>query len=305
MTYANSIGKSYEYRLRNWFVEKGWRSERNPLSGASQQISEQLGKHDVRAWKDNIFLQIEAKKTGIKKKNKAGEDDDTMVIQKEWLDKIDFNNDEFLVFSFNRCQQHFAFMTNDSAEKIIGTLGMKKSDVHEAKGGSGFGFKRQWLEDQRGLIVVCDFIGKTWYALDLEEYIDAREKSGIPTAATSFEDKIKSIQSMDLLKELHAAESSTWTTKQNRLYYSKLERLETGEENKYNPEFIKQGQFWLSEDKKFDWDRNTVEQIISKVQGWTDKNLIENEDGEIVWSNESDIATLDKEIAKILGLDKK
>ena len=50
----------------------------------------------------------------IKKKNKAGEDDDTLVIQKEWLDKINFDNDEFLVFSFNRSQQHFTYMTQES-----------------------------------------------------------------------------------------------------------------------------------------------------------------------------------------------
>lgn len=307
MVFANVIGKGYEYRVRNWFVDKGWKAERNPLSGASDQIEEELGKHDVRAWRDdlNIFLQIECKKTMIKKKNKAGEDDDTLVVQKEWLDKINFDNDEFLVFSFNRCLQHFAYMTQEAAERIIGSLNMKKSEPFEARGDKGYGFKREWLEGKPELIFVSKFMDKTWYAMDLEVFINARETCKIATKATSFEEQIKVIQKVDVLKELFTTEGSTWNTRQLRLYYSKLERLESGKDNAYNPSFIKDGQFWLDEGKKFDWDKNTVEQIVNKVQSWIDKNLQEDGGGEIVWTNESDIKTLESEIVKILGLDKK
>lgn len=307
MTFAHVIGKDYEYRLRNWFVEKGWKAERNPLSGASDQIEEQLGKHDVRAWKEdlNIFLQIECKKTMQKKKTKDGQDDDTLIIQKEWLDKIDFDNDEFLVFSYNRCQQHFAYMTKEASEKILDSSKMKVLPAFEPRGGSGFGFKREWLEDKKDVIHVSNFIGKTWYAMDLEVFIDAREKSKIPTKATSFDEKIKTIHSIDTLKELFTTESANWNTREFRLYYSKLERLETGKDNAYNPTFIKDSQFWLEEKKKFDWDKNTIEQIINKVQAWTDKNLEENEDGEMVWENNENIDVLQNQIKKILGLDKK
>ena len=303
MVFAHVIGKGFEYRLRNWFVEKGWNAERNPLSGASEQIEEQLGKHDVRAWKGDIFLQIECKKTMKKKKTKDGLDDDTLIIQKEWLDKINFDNDEFLVFSYNRSKQHFAFMTKEASDKILESSKMKLTPTYEPRGDVGFGFKRDWLEDKKEVIHVSNFIGKIWYAMDLEVFIDAREKSGIPTKATSFDEKIKTIQNADVLKNLFKEESSKWTTREFRLYYSKLERLESGKDNQYNPTFIKDSQFWLDEKKKFDWDQNTIEQVINKVQGWTDKNLEENDDGEMVWLNNEDIIILTKQIKKILGLD--
>lgn len=303
MVFAHVIGRGYEYRVRDLFLKKGWFAERNPLSGASDQIEEQLGKHDVRAWKGDIFLQIECKKTMKKKKTKDGQDDDTLIIQKEWLDKIDFTNDEFLVFSYNRSQQHFAFMTKEASEKILDSSKMKLTPVFEPRGSVGFGFKREWLEDKRDVIHVSDFDDKIWYAMDLEVFIDAREKCGLPTKATSFDEKIKVVQSIDTLKEMFK-ESSKWTTREMRLYYSKLERLESGKDNNYNPGFIKDSQFWLDEKKKFDWDQNTIDQVVAKVQVWTDKNLEENDDGEMVWSNNEDITVLTKQIKKILGLDK-
>ena len=307
MTFAHVIGKDYEYRVKQWFIDKGWKAERNPLSGASDQIEEQLGKHDVRAWKEdlNIFLQIECKKTMQKKKTKDGQDDDTLVIEKEWLDKIDFTNDEFLVFSYNRCQQHFAFMPKEESDKILTNVQLKQTPLYEPRGDSGFGFKRAWLEDKQDTIYTVKFLDRVWHAMDLGVFIDAREKSKIPTKATSFDEKIKTIHSIDVLKELFTTESATWTTKQLRLYYSKLERLESGKDNAYNPTFIKDSQFWLDEKKKFDWDQNTIDQIVKKVQAWTDKNLEPNDDGEMVWSFNEDETVLANQIKKILGLDKK
>ena len=121
----------------------------------------------------------------------------------------------------------------------------------------------------------------------------------------TLEEQMKSINDVKTLKELFEKESSNWETKQMRLYYSKLERLETGNSNAYSPSFIKEGQFWLDESKKFDWDENTVDQIAEKVQAWIDKNLEEDEGGNIVWSHNSKPESLKKDIKHILGLDKK
>ena len=306
MVFAHVIGRGYEYRLKEWFIAHGWKAERNPLSGASDQIEQELGKHDVRAWRDdlNIFLQIECKKTMIKKKNKAGEDDDTIVVQKEWLDKIDFENDEFLVFSFNRCQQHFAYMTQEAADRVIGPLNLNKSVVFEARGDKGYGFKREWLEGKSDFIFVSKFMDKTWYAMDLEIYINARERFKIPTKATSFDERLKIINTKETLKVLFDEESKGWGTKEYRLYYSKLERVESGKDNAYSPSFIKDSQFWLDEGKKFDWNENTVNQILEKIQSWTDKNLEEDKEGNLVWENNSEAESLRKEIKKYWGWTK-
>jgi hypothetical protein len=87
------------------------------------------------------------------------------------------------------------------------------------------------------------------------------------------------------------------------MYYSKLERLESGDVS-YNPSFIKEGQWWLPEDKRFDWNENTVKSIVDKVETWVDKNL-EDEDGNMIWGHGVPVASLEKDIRKILGLDKK
>jgi len=297
LVYSHVIGRDYEYRVRNWFIKKGWKSERNPLSGASDQIEQELGKHDVRSWKEDlrIFLQLECKKTS--------KTDDKLVIQKEWLDKIDFTNDEFLVFSYQRCKQHFAFMPKEEAEKIIGKLNLKKSTPHIANGAAGFSFKREWAEGIDG-IFVCEFLDRTWYTFDLEIYVDAREKFKIPTMPTSFSEKIKTITDIDTLKKMREEEESEWGTKEYRIYYSKLERLESGDVA-YNPEFIKEGQWWLDEKDKFDWDENTIKSILSKVDDWIDKNLEESDEGEMVWAFGSESEDLGKEIEKILGINKK
>lgn len=298
MTQSHVIGKSYEYRVRSWFIDKGWKAERNPLSGANEQIEEELGKHDIRCWRDDVkvFLQLECKKTN--------NEDNVLVIKKEWLDKIDFSNDEFLVFSYNRCKQHFAFMPEDVAEKVIEKLGLKKLQIYEASGESGFGFKREWLENKQDSIFICTFLEKTWYAFDLEAYVDAREKYKIETMANSISEMIKIINNIDDLKLLREKEEKNWGAKEYRLYYSKLERLESGEVS-YNPDFIKEGQWWLSDDKKFDWNESTIKNLSSKVEIWVDKNLEEDEEGDIAWSHNSPIEDLQKEFIKILGLDKK
>lgn len=297
-TQSHVIGKGYEYRVRDFFRKAGWKSERNPLSGASDQIEEELGKHDVRSWREdfNIFLQIECKKTN--------NEDGILGIKKEWIDKIDFSNDEILVFSFLRCGQDFIFIPLEIASPVLEKKKLTKLETHDASGDTVFGFKKEWIADQENKYCVVNFLNKSWAVFDLAVYVDYREKNKIETKAKNASDKVKAITSIDELKKLKETESSNWSTKEWKAYYSKLDRLESGDVS-YNPGFIKESQWWLPEDKKFDWDKNTVSYIIKKVESFIDGNLEEDDDGEIIWVNNKEVDSLSKDIEKILGLDKK
>jgi hypothetical protein len=294
-TQSHVIGKGFEYRLKAWFKSRdGWLAERNPLSGASDQIEEELGKHDVRAWREDfqIFLQIECKKTN--------NEEAVLGIKKEWIDKINFNNDEFLVFSFLRCGQNFIFIPLEMVSPVV--ISLKKLETYKASGDTVFGFKKEWIADKPDSYCIVDFIEKSWAVFDLTFYIDYREKNKIETKTTNSSDKIKVINTVDELKKYREAESSGWVTKDWKAYYNKLDRLESGETS-YNPAFIKEGQWWLPEDKKFDWNDNTIKSVMDKVQVFIDTNL-EEEDEEIVWAYNKDMKDLEKEVRKILGLDK-
>ena len=297
-TQSHIIGRGFEYRVRDYFRKVGWKAERNPLSGASDQIEEELGKHDVRAWKEspNIFLQIECKKTN--------DEDGILGIKKEWIDKINFNNDEILVFSYLRCGQDFIFIPKEIASDILAKMGMKPIQTLQARGDTIFGFKREWIEGKDKGYCIVEFLEKEWVVFDLALYVEYREKFKIETKSTTFADKIKTITNIDDLKKLRAEQEAGWKTKDWKMYYSKLERLESGDVS-YNPSFIKEGQWWLPEDKKFDWDKNTVKSILGKVKAFVNANLEENDDEDMVWSNNKDMDELEKEVNKILGLDKK
>jgi hypothetical protein len=303
MVFAHVIGRSYEYRVRNWFKEReNWEAERNPLSGASDQITEEMGKHDVRAWNDklNIFLQIECKKTSTEQ--------DNLKIQKEWLDKIDFSNDEFLVFSYQNCQQHFALMPKSAAQAILEKVEHKlklKEKIYEASGEVQFGFKKEWVDGKRDEIFLVKFNDVIYYILDLGEFIDLREKYIKPESENkSLIERIKTLNTKESLEKFFKDNESKMETRDKRAYYAKLERIESGNINEADHGMIKQNQFWLPEEKKFDWGENTVKQIIERVQDWVDTNL-EEEDDDIVWANNHDIDVLEKNIRKTLGLDKK
>ncbi len=296
MVDSHVIGRDYEYRVRNWFIKQGWKAERNPLSGASDQIEDELGKHDVRCWRDDlsIFLQLECKKKSTTK--------DILDIKKEWIDKIDFDNDELLVFSFKNCKQHFAFLTKEAADKVLGRMKLRKSETYEPRGDKVFGFKREWVEFKEEEIFVVNFMGKTWYTLDLGTYVTARENYKTVITPKTVAEKLKFINDAKKLKAFRKEDGENWDTKENRLYYAKLERLESGEENKYNPNFIKESQWWLSEEKRFDWDENTMKQITALVEKWLDKNLEESQDGELLWVMNEPVESLEKDIRKILGI---
>ncbi len=171
MATANVIGKGYEYRVKKWFIAHNWKSERNPLSGASQQISSELGKHDVRSWREDlrIFLQIECKKTN-KKAN-------TINVKQDWFDKIDFGNDEFLCFSYKNCLEHFCLMPTNVIDKIMPNLN-KTKEIYSPVGKKQFIMKREWLEKKPNQAFVLMFNNKEYSIVNLEEFINAREKSG-------------------------------------------------------------------------------------------------------------------------------
>ncbi len=56
----------------------GYEAARNPLSGSSKQISEQIGRHDVRAFKLNVKAFLECKKTAKSQ----------ITLHKSWFDKL-------------------------------------------------------------------------------------------------------------------------------------------------------------------------------------------------------------------------
>jgi len=85
-------GKSFEYRVRDCFIDNGWDSIVIPLSGASELISEEMGVLDVRASKGKKTIFCECKKTSK----------DSLNIKREWLSRLDSKNNEFLVFAMQR-----------------------------------------------------------------------------------------------------------------------------------------------------------------------------------------------------------
>jgi Holliday junction resolvase len=218
LVYSSTIGKNYEYRIRNWFRDLGWESERNPLSGASEQIVRNMGKHDVRVRKNDIFLQLECKKTN--KKNGI------LNIEKEWIDKINFNNDEFLIFSYKNCLQHFCLFPEKSVIEKIQKSELKiVEDTIKVSGKKQFGMKREIIEKNKGKVFRVLFDDIIYLILDLEEYIGLREKFG-PTQNQTFCNKISLMNNIDQLKEIYNKEKDNLTTTEHKEYYIKLEKLE-------------------------------------------------------------------------------
>jgi hypothetical protein len=295
MATAGAIGKSYEYRLRDWFRERGWFAERNPLSGASKQITEEMGKHDVRAWKSEIFLQIECKKT-----NKESE---SLAIQQEWLGKINFDNDEILCFSFKNCKQHFCLFPKRIGDAIFKEAQINKSDtVYKPIGNSGFGFKREWLENKDRYCFQADFSNVHYYIVDLELYIEHREKfDGHNEKSKGFVENVKALHDADKLRKLYRENESKLTTREKRIFYGKLERIENGKFNSVDATVMKESQFWI--DNKPVVKEEAINKIIEKVEQWVDVNLLEDEEtGNIFWAHKVDVGILKKIIKKILGI---
>ena len=295
MTTAGVIGKGYEYRVRDWFRERGWGSERNPLSGASKQITEEMGKHDVRSWKGNIFLQIECKKTN--------KESDSLDIKQEWLDKINFDNDEILCFSFKNCKQHFCLITKRMGDGVFKDAQLVKSDsVYKPIGNSSFGYKREWLENKPRFCSQVIFNNVIYYVVDLELFLEFREKyDGNNAESKGFVENVKAIHDIDKLKKLYKDSESKLTTREKRIFYGKLERLETGKLNAVDESTMRDSQFWL--ENKAEVKEEVIDKIIKKIEQWIDINLVEDEDsGNVFWGHKVEMDVLKKVIKKILGI---
>lgn len=240
---SGTSGKSFEYRVANWFDKKeGWRGARNPLSGASQQIVESISKHDVRAWNDklSIFLQIEAKKkTGINKETR-----DEIIIQQKWIKKIDFTKDELLVFATDRSDL-YVFLPTSRFFQILGrhySVNYSKDNVYS--GESQFLLRRDLIDGSPTKRYHLKWNHTEYVALLLEEFITLRE-TAVLDDQLSFEDKIKRLTSVSKAQQFEQDNLTQLNTTQKRLFYSKLEELES--DQVINPLYLSQQQFWLAD----------------------------------------------------------
>jgi len=236
-----SIGNSFEYRIRDWFKKRdGWQSERNPLSGASEQFTNAVGKHDVRAWKDSIFLQIEAKKRSRTKDPKKRHQ---IEIMKEWIDKIDFDKDEILVIGFDRSDLYTLIPTK-RLEKILGREIALKEDISTYSGGTQFVIKLKDLEENEYSHVYWKPFDIHYSLLSLDKFITLRETINLEDEIT-IEDKIKRCTSIDQIKNLEKEELENLSYGQKKLLYQKFETLENGLQ--INPFARATDQFWLDD----------------------------------------------------------
>ena len=79
-------GRNFEYWMAERLQKFGWEAKRNPLSGSSVQISQEMGKNDVRAFfkmdanddKPCIKMFVECKKTSKK----------MLSLKREWFEKL-------------------------------------------------------------------------------------------------------------------------------------------------------------------------------------------------------------------------
>ncbi len=251
-------GTNYEYRIRNWFKDHGWDSERNNLSGASTQISELIAKHDVRASKHGIFLQIEAKKTAHKEKHK---------LQRKWIQEIDFDNDEFLVFAFGR-SDHYALIPVDFYEALTGLRGFPAR--YQAEGGKQFTFHKSWIDDELPVCFLWVDHGEKYIVTTLDEFAMLIEKRG-PLRALDPLGYISSATSIADLTDWYKENRHRLTYKEKGLYFGKLHRLEYNITDSASPEFIASTQWW----------RDTSEDVMYKCPHCdnliTHKDLKENQ----------------------------
>lgn len=234
-------GTNYEYRIRNFMRSLGWDSERNNLSGASTQISELIAKHDVRASKHGIFLQIEAKKTANKEKHK---------LKRKWVEELDFYNDEFLVFAFGH-SDHYALLPVDLYESLTGLRG--HTARYTATGSTQFTFHKAWIDDELPVCFLWVDYGEKYIVTTLEEWVSLVESRG-PLKALDPLSYISSATEIADLAQWYQENRHRLTYKEKCLYYGKLHRLEHDITDEASPEFIATTQWW----------RDTSEDIVCK-----------------------------------------
>ena len=273
-------GRSYEYRIRNWFRNKeqkpdlpsGWQAERNPLSGASKQIEDEIGLYDVRAWKGDIFLQIEAKKTGKK---------DKRIIKRAQLDKLKFDNDELYVFAFSR-SSHYALISLDRYLMLMSGRSYGSTEVAELCYGSGqiriargekqFTFRKEWLEDSSNSKTIFYWPETDTYyvSLPLTEFIKVRElyqeqqADKILSETYTPTEFIKRCNDIEQLLAYYEESKDSLLFKEKRILFSKCERLEAGIDNQsVGGRFMASQQWWLPADETYVCTCPSCEMVIT------------------------------------------
>lgn len=263
---AKSIGMGLEYSLRNHLRERGYQSERVPLSGASVQLRTAVALHDVYGRKtftapvdplnpsgpvstSSLFLQIECKKSSNPKTDKG----DTRYLNmqlKKWIHgRIDFNNDELLVFAFARSEL-FALISEERFNVINKTPYRPEVEV-EVPGESIF--KLYHTVAKKYPLLKCPAMGCNYVILSLDHFLDLRERYQEDLV---FENKIEAPNPIEFIKKVDDVQKLLDFDKNNKLsymekrvLYSKLERIEAGQ-TIIDPSFINENQFWLKEEDK-------------------------------------------------------
>lgn len=231
-------GTAFEYRVRDWFLKRaGWEAERNPLSGASDQISEGLGKHDVRAWNDQLFFEIECKKrTRTKDPKKRSQ----IEVQKDWIEKINFNKDEFLCIGFDRSDLYVIISTKRFEEILGRKVNTSYDKDNTFTGKSQFVFRADYFEKgPRVHLWWVDVKDQYFTALTLEDFVTLRETATLHDAL-SLEEQIKRINNLEKLQTFELENLAQMNHTQKKLLYQKYEFLEMG----LNPKYVADAQYW-------------------------------------------------------------
>lgn len=200
-------GRGFEYRLVSILKNednredypKGWDGERNSLSREQSAFGQKIASHDVKGWKcvENdkvIFIQIEAKKTA-----KA-----ILRVQKEWIDKINWMNDELLVIGFNRSDSYAVLdwpilNTLFKRETILVEMKGKANKILSYKGNSSVGVHQNDLENcslEKPIILEWGTIDRIFLIIPFISYIALREQ-GLPNTTRDKIGVANSLQTKD------------------------------------------------------------------------------------------------------------
>lgn len=257
-------GTAFEYKIRNWFNEReGWTAERVLLSGAVKQAADEIGKNDVKARHESgIFLQLECKKTA---------QHDEHVILWEWIEKIDFDNDEFLVFAFGRSKSYVLVRQEDYAE--VDENFIPDAPEFVASGATRFKCKRQWLEEVIPLTVLWKPHKKMFVLTELEPYIEKLEVRG-PLKTLKPLETIKAADDMVKLRDWYGENKQRLTSYERSLYYAKLHRLENDIPDRPTNQYVASVQWWRDTSEDFIMKCPHCDQVI------TNKDLQDSADNE-------------------------
>lgn len=206
---SKRAGTSFEYRVRNYFNNlENWEAERNILSGGAGQIIRNIAKHDVRAYNSelNIFIQIECKKkTGI------GKDGNKISIKKEWINGLNFKNDEILCFACDHSDIYV--LTEFSIFKEY--YNNKAIDIVKYNSNESFTIKIDEIKDTDKILECFDNI---YIILRIDKYINLREDIERKKENT-IEGMIKKIKTIEDFKNFENKYFDKLNLQQKKLLY--------------------------------------------------------------------------------------